>query len=44
MRSGNMYQISEFDQVYVEKNGKRVIGNVVTTVLDLATGHTPANF
>ena len=44
MRSGNMYQISEFDQVYVEKNGKRVIGNVVTTVLDLATGHIPANF
>lgn len=44
MRSGNMYQISEFDSVHVEKNGKRVIGNVVTTVLDLATGHVPANF
>ena len=44
MRSGNMYQISEFDPVHVEKNGKRVIGNVVTTVLDLATGHVPANF
>ena len=43
-RSGNMYQISEFDPVHVEKNGKRVIGNVVTTVLDLATGHVPANF
>lgn len=44
LRSSNMYQVSEFDPVHVEKNGKRVIGNVVTTVLDLAVGHIPANF
>lgn len=41
-RESNMFKITQSDTVHVEKNGKRVIGNAVTTVLDLATGHMPA--
>lgn len=40
-RESNMFKITETDTVHVEKNGKQVIGNVVTTVLDLATGRVP---
>ena len=41
-RESNMFKVTEADTVHVEKNGKQVIGNVATTVLDLAVGRVPA--
>lgn len=32
-RKGNMYKISDFDSVRVEKNGKKVLGNILPIVM-----------
>ena len=32
-RESNMYKITDFDSVYVTKNGKKVIGNVLPIVM-----------